>query len=179
MSRQLSELAREIPLVPTPAALCGAGCFPAMAREWFVSPEGDNALGDGSRAQPFRTVGHVLDTSIDLTKAGDTIILRKGVYHECDVRLRKRLSLRAETGERISSATCRSRTALWSRSIRKPVAAALPISNSAAACITASSCRRVGIAVRVGGKNRGEQYRAGKPQDPRHRPRRHQDHTEV
>jgi hypothetical protein len=73
--------------------------FPAMAREWFVSPEGDNALGDGSRAQPFRTVGHVLDTSIDLTKAGDTIILRKGVYHECDVRLRKRLSLRAETGE--------------------------------------------------------------------------------
>ena len=73
--------------------------FPAMAREWFVSPEGDNALGDGSRAQPFRTVGHVLDTSIDLTKAGDTIILRKGVYHECDLRLRKRLSLRAETGE--------------------------------------------------------------------------------
>ncbi len=73
---------------------------PVAARDWYVAPDGDNALGDGSRTQPFRTVTHVLDTSIDLTREGDTIILRNGVYHECDVRLRKRLTLRSETGER-------------------------------------------------------------------------------
>lgn len=73
--------------------------LPATARDWYAAPGGDNALGDGSRAQPFRTVSHILDTSLDMTAPGDTIILRKGVYHECDVRLRKRLTLRAETGE--------------------------------------------------------------------------------
>ena len=71
----------------------------AEARDWYVAPDGDNALGDGSAAKPFRTATHVLDTSLDMTTAGDTIILRQGIYHECDVRLRKRLTLRSETGE--------------------------------------------------------------------------------
>ena len=73
--------------------------FPVAAREWFVATDGDNTLGDGSKARPFRTVGRVLDTSIGVIQAGDTVSLRAGTYHECDVRLRKRMTLRSIPGE--------------------------------------------------------------------------------
>ncbi|HEY4529447.1 MAG TPA: right-handed parallel beta-helix repeat-containing protein, partial [Luteimonas sp.] len=80
-----------------------AFALPATAREWFVSPAGDDR-GDGSRARPFRTIGHVLSPASDLVRAGDTITLLapagNRTYRECDVRLRVRLELRSLPGER-------------------------------------------------------------------------------
>ncbi len=76
---------------------------PAGAREWFVSTTGSDA-GDGSRARPFRTIGHVLAPGNYLVEAGDTVTLLappgNRTYHECDVRLRVRLDLRSEPGAR-------------------------------------------------------------------------------
>ncbi len=73
--------------------------LPAAAKEWFVAPNGsDNA--SGTLAAPFKTVRHVLDTSLDMTSAGDVITLRAGTYNECDVRLRKPLTLRSYASER-------------------------------------------------------------------------------
>lgn len=76
------------------------GAVPAMAAEWFVSPSGNDSSGTGSIASPFRTVRRVVDTSIGVVNAGDTITLRAGTYNECDVRLRKPLTLRSYSGER-------------------------------------------------------------------------------
>ena len=76
---------------------------PAAAREWFVSTTGSDA-GDGSRARPFRTIGHVLAPGNYLVEAGDTVTLLappgNRTYRECDVRLRVRLELRSEPGAR-------------------------------------------------------------------------------
>jgi hypothetical protein len=79
--------------------LLAAMSGPALAAEWFVSPSGNDS-GQGTLASPFRTVKHVLDTSLDMTSAGDTITLRAGTYNECDVRLRKPLTLRSYGTER-------------------------------------------------------------------------------
>ena len=73
---------------------------PALATEWFVSPSGNDNSGNGSFSAPFRTVRHVLSTSLNMTNPGDTITLRAGTYNECDVRLRKRLTLRSYGSER-------------------------------------------------------------------------------
>lgn len=74
--------------------------MPAVAAEWFVSPSGNDSSGTGSIDRPFRTVSRVLDTSTGVTNAGDTVTLRAGTYNECDVRLRKPLTLRSHAGER-------------------------------------------------------------------------------
>lgn len=73
---------------------------PAMATEWFVAPHGSDTNGNGTIADPFRTVSRVLNTSTGVANAGDTITLRAGTYDECDVRLRKPLTLRSYAGER-------------------------------------------------------------------------------
>ncbi len=73
--------------------------LPATAKEWFVSPSGSNSAS-GTLASPFRTVRHVLDTSLNMTLPGDVITLRAGTYNECDVRLRKPLTLRSYGTER-------------------------------------------------------------------------------
>ena len=73
--------------------------LPLHARDWYVANDGDNVSGDGTREKPYRTVSRVLDTSLGETRDGDTILLRAGTYHECDVRLRKRLTLRSMPGE--------------------------------------------------------------------------------
>ncbi|HMM68803.1 MAG TPA: right-handed parallel beta-helix repeat-containing protein [Dokdonella sp.] len=73
---------------------------PALAREWFVSTSGNDSSGTGSLASPFRTVKHVLSTSLNMTSPGDIITLRAGTYNECDVRLRKPLTLRSYGSER-------------------------------------------------------------------------------
>jgi hypothetical protein len=70
------------------------------AREWFVSPSGDDERGNGSIGKPYRSVSRVLDTSIGVVSAGDVISLREGRYEECDVRLRMPLTLRAHEKER-------------------------------------------------------------------------------
>ncbi|MCB1578690.1 MAG: hypothetical protein KDI81_15530, partial [Xanthomonadales bacterium] len=81
-------------------ALLVAVSTPALATEWFVSPSGNDNTGNGSLSAPFRTVRHVLNTSLNMTNPGDTITLRAGTYNECDVRLRKRLTLRSYGSER-------------------------------------------------------------------------------
>ncbi|MCB1578124.1 MAG: hypothetical protein KDI81_12535, partial [Xanthomonadales bacterium] len=73
--------------------------LPLHARDWYVANDGDNVAGDGTREKPYRTVTRVLDTSLGETRDGDVILLRGGTYHECDVRLRKRLTLRSMPGE--------------------------------------------------------------------------------
>ncbi|WP_300619010.1 right-handed parallel beta-helix repeat-containing protein, partial [Dokdonella sp.] len=73
---------------------------PASAREWLVSPAGDDEHGDGTPAKPYRTLQRILNTSTGVVADGDTVTLRAGVYDECDVRLRKRLTLRGYPGER-------------------------------------------------------------------------------
>jgi hypothetical protein len=45
-------------------------------REIFVSPNGNNFKGDGSRTSPFQTINHVLQT----IRAGDAIRLLPGTY---------------------------------------------------------------------------------------------------
>lgn len=83
-----------------PVLACVALAAPLAAKEWIVATDGDDAKGDGSSARPFRSVGRVLDTSIGVVSDGDTVTLRTGTYSECDVRLRKQLTLRGQPGER-------------------------------------------------------------------------------
>src|SRR5690606_13800119 len=73
---------------------------PAMATEWFVAPTGNDTSGTGTLAAPFRTVRHVLNPSTNIVRDGDTVTLRAGTYNECDVRLRKPLTLRSYGTER-------------------------------------------------------------------------------
>ncbi len=80
--------------------LVAAASMPAVAAEWFVSPTGNDSTGTGSIDRPFRSVRRVLDTSNGVTNTGDTVTLRAGTYNECDVRLRKPLTLRSYQGER-------------------------------------------------------------------------------
>ena len=80
------------------------GCFRAAgAAEWFVSTGGSDANGNGSLAQPFRTLGHVLAPANAIVAAGDTVTLRgpagNNTYEECEVRLRVPLTLRSHPGE--------------------------------------------------------------------------------
>ncbi|MHC9084477.1 right-handed parallel beta-helix repeat-containing protein [Luteimonas sp. RIT-PG2_3] len=78
--------------------------LPAVAAEWFVSPTGDDARGNGSEARPFRSIMRVINTSTGVARRGDTITLRgpagNNTYPECDVRLRVPLTLRSYPGER-------------------------------------------------------------------------------
>lgn len=73
---------------------------PAMAAEVFVSPTGNDTNGTGTLAAPFKTVRHVLSTSTNIVRDGDIVTLRAGTYNECDVRLRKPLTLRSYGSER-------------------------------------------------------------------------------
>lgn len=89
------------PWLLTMALLAAA---PLPAAEWFVALDGDDARGNGSREQPFRTVGRVLSTSNGVVSPGDTVTLRgsgEGRYEECQLRLRMPLTLRAAPGERV------------------------------------------------------------------------------
>ena len=85
--------------------LLGVLCVPgAMAKEWFVSPEGDDQAGNGSVQRPFRTIMHILNTTDALARKGDVITLRgspgNNLYSECDVRLRVAVTIRSYAGER-------------------------------------------------------------------------------
>lgn len=84
--------------------LCAALSTPlALAGEWFVSPLGSDASGNGSISQPFKTLKHLLEPANDLVKAGDIVTLRgqqgNHVYPEIEVRLRVPLTLRSYPGE--------------------------------------------------------------------------------
>jgi len=77
---------------------------PVSAKEWFVSPDGDDVKGTGTQEKPFRTIMRLLNTSTGVVGAGDTVTLRgpagRNTYSECDVRLRVPLTLRSYPGER-------------------------------------------------------------------------------
>lgn len=79
--------------------LAGFAATPAAAREWFVSPAGSDATGNGSDAAPFRTFGHLLEPANALVQAGDVVTARGGRYEECEVRLRLPLTVRSYPGE--------------------------------------------------------------------------------
>jgi parallel beta-helix repeat protein len=85
------------------AGLLAVTALPATAAEWFVSTAGSDASGNGSFAQPFRSVSHVVDPANDIVQPGDTITLRglpgNNVYNETEVRLRLPLTLRSQPGE--------------------------------------------------------------------------------
>lgn len=96
------------PLIATARCLTAfaALALPAMplqAAEWFVSTAGSDTTGNGSLAQPFRTVTHVVDPANDIVQSGDTVTLRgpvgNNVYNEIEVRLRLPLTLRSHPGE--------------------------------------------------------------------------------
>ncbi|MEN9630120.1 MAG: hypothetical protein RJA10_3348 [Pseudomonadota bacterium] len=75
----------------------------ALGAEWFVSPAGSDSTGNGSLAQPFKTLTHLLEPARDLVRAGDVVTLRgpvgNNVYRELEVRLRVPLTLRSYPGE--------------------------------------------------------------------------------
>ena len=58
--------------------MLGVSALPASAAEWFVSPQGSDATGDGSLGKPLRTLGHLLDPARELVRAGDTVTLATG-----------------------------------------------------------------------------------------------------
>jgi len=96
--RTLSEIAA--------LAMLGAVCVGApraLAAEWFVSPAGSDASGNGSIASPFQTLGFLLAPGRGLLNPGDTITLRgpsgNNVYAETELRLRLPLTLRSHPGE--------------------------------------------------------------------------------
>lgn len=95
-----------LPHVARRVILANALCLPGTlaAAEWFVATTGSDATGNGSAAQPFRTLGHVLEPANGLLDAGDTITVRgpagANLYNECEVRLRLPLTLRSPAGER-------------------------------------------------------------------------------
>ncbi len=74
----------------------------ALGHTLYVSTEGNDTTGDGSRARPFRTVARALTSAV----SGDEIVLRGAPavadnrYHE-SVRIElPNITLRSETGER-------------------------------------------------------------------------------
>lgn len=74
---------------------------PALAAEWFVSTSGSDS-NNGSQSSPWRSVNHALNAAP--VSPGDTITVRgpegNNIYNECDVRMRKRVTLRSFAGER-------------------------------------------------------------------------------
>jgi parallel beta-helix repeat protein len=99
----LTTLRRDTHRLAFALLLSASASTSAMAAEWFVSTSGSDATGNGSIAQPFRTVSHVVDPANDIVQPGDTITLRgpsgNNVYNEIEVRLRMRLTLRSHPGE--------------------------------------------------------------------------------
>ena len=75
----------------------------AQAAEWFVSTLGSDTTGNGSLASPFRTLRQVLAPTAGIVRSGDIVTLLgpagNKTFHECDVRLRVPLTLRAPAGE--------------------------------------------------------------------------------
>ncbi|HDP95804.1 MAG TPA: right-handed parallel beta-helix repeat-containing protein [Candidatus Aminicenantes bacterium] len=62
----------------------------------FISPSGSDDNGSGTREAPYRTIQHVLD---NVAVAGDTLILRGGIYNEA-VRIRQpRITIRSKHDE--------------------------------------------------------------------------------
>ena len=49
-----------------------------LANDYFVSPVGNDATGDGSIGNPWRTIAYAMDR----VNAGDVLYLRAGEYHE-------------------------------------------------------------------------------------------------
>jgi hypothetical protein len=85
------------------SALLATSCFSAFATEWFVSPLGSDAAGNGSVAAPYKSLGFLLDPALGLVRSGDTVTLRgpvgNNVFNETEVRLRVPLKLRSFEGE--------------------------------------------------------------------------------
>ena len=55
------------------------GIVSAHAATVYVAVTGDDATGDGSEGTPYRTVQHGFDQAV----AGDTILVKPGIYQEC------------------------------------------------------------------------------------------------
>jgi hypothetical protein len=58
---------------------------------WHVSTTGDDAVGDGSRGSPFRTIQH----AIDAARTPDTVLVQTGTYNESIQIVHKSLRLRS------------------------------------------------------------------------------------
>jgi parallel beta-helix repeat protein len=65
-------------LSATLVAACLAFTVNAVATEYYVSPKGNDAMGDGSQGRPWRTI----QKSANAMSAGDTCHVMKGKYDE-------------------------------------------------------------------------------------------------
>lgn len=76
--------------------LC-CGSLPAFGAEIFVSQSGNNSTGNGTPQNPYRTIQYALNQ----TQVGDIVTVREGPgpYQECDVRLRRKVTLQSPSGE--------------------------------------------------------------------------------
>ena len=78
--------------------------LPAHAAERFVSTSGSDSTGNGTRAAPYRTLARVLSPAAGIVQSGDVVTLlattANPVFNECDVRLRVKLVLRSDSGQR-------------------------------------------------------------------------------
>ncbi len=73
-----------------------AGTGISSAAEYYVSTTGNDTSGNGTIANPYRTIQYVLD---NVAASGDTITLRGGTYHE-NVRIRNgNMSIRSKSDE--------------------------------------------------------------------------------
>jgi len=59
------------------AALAWTAASLAGATEWWVAPDGSDATGDGSPANPFATITRAVDAAAD----GDDVIVQPGTYN--------------------------------------------------------------------------------------------------
>lgn len=59
----------------------GAATKTARAAEYHVATDGDDDSGDGSAANPWRTIQHAVNTGVPAA-GGDTILVADGVYAE-------------------------------------------------------------------------------------------------
>jgi hypothetical protein len=79
-----------------PALVATSAPASASSEQYFVAPWGSDSAS-GSRSRPFRTIEHAMET----VRAGDTVVVRKGVYRE-------RIRLRPAKGTKNARITVRS-----------------------------------------------------------------------
>jgi parallel beta-helix repeat protein len=62
--------------------------------DWFVSPQGNDATGDGSKARPFRTISRALEAASD----GHRVCIYPGIYPE-NLLVNKSVDILGESGK--------------------------------------------------------------------------------
>ena len=66
------------PVVKSVSTRIETGLIPSRGRSLYVSPQGDDSVGDGSEANPWLTIQHAADS----VGAGDTVFVKAGIYEE-------------------------------------------------------------------------------------------------